>query len=80
MSARNQANIMEKDEWYGKIVADTGNEVSGGAGLLVRIKRGGGMKTVAQRIGAKAAQEVLDELNAPPAKQRPNLRIVRRAA
>lgn len=71
---------MEKDEWYGKIVADTGKEVSGGAGLLVRVKRGGGMRTVAERIGAKAAQDVLDELNAPVVKNRPNLRIVRRAA
>lgn len=69
---------MEKDEWYGKIVADTGKEVSGGAGLLVRVKRGGGMSAVCQRIGAKAAQDILDEINAPVVRQRPNLRIVRR--
>mgnify|MGYP003577210814 CR=1 FL=1 len=69
--------MMSDDEWYSKIRADTGQVVSGGAALLVRTKRGGGMKKVAERIGAKAAQDTLDEINAAVMVRRPALRLVR---
>lgn len=65
---------MAKDEWYSRTVADSGQQVTGGAALLVRVKRGGGMKTVTQRIGEKAAQDMLDELNTP------QLRLIKRKA
>jgi hypothetical protein len=71
---------MDKDEWYSRTVADTGNAVTGGAALLVRIKRGGGMSKVTQRIGAIAAQNMLDEINAAVEAKRPKLRLVKNAA
>ncbi|MFJ3318723.1 hypothetical protein ACIPLR_25565 [Herbaspirillum huttiense] len=66
---------MANDDWYSTIKADTGTEVSGGAALLVRIKRGGGMSRVAQRIGERAAQQMLDEINEGEFKRAP-LRLV----
>lgn len=71
---------MAKDEWYSRTVADSGQPVTGGAALLVRIKRGGGMKKVAQRIGEKAALDMLDEINTAVQVKRPALRLVKRAA
>lgn len=44
------------DPWYGKVVAETGNVVSGGAGLLVRTKAMGGMSKIIEGV-AKAAVE-----------------------
>jgi hypothetical protein len=70
--------LMEKDEWYSPTVAKNGQPVRGAAALNVRIARAGGMKAVAQRIGAKAAQDTLDEINQAVAVKRPALRLVRR--
>lgn len=71
---------MDKDEWYSPTVANNGQPVTGAAALNVRIARAGGMRTLAQRIGAKAAQDTLDEINHPVAAKRPALRLVRSVA
>lgn len=71
---------MNKDEWYSPTVANNGQPVTGAAALNVRIARAGGMRTLAERIGAKAAQDTLDAINNPVVAKRPSLRLVRPAA
>lgn len=49
-----KANDNRPDPLYSKVLADTGNIVSGGAGLLVRAKAVGGPSNLIA-IGIKAA-------------------------
>ena len=45
------------DPWYGKVVAKTGNVVSGGAGLLVRTASMGGMGNIVQNVATAAVEQ-----------------------
>lgn len=68
--------------WCDSIIADSGNEVSGGAARNVRIKRRGGLKRIIKRVALTAAAEALREANLAPigAVGRPQLRLVRKSA
>lgn len=52
-SKRKTAN----DPWYSKVVAKTGNVVSGGAALLVRTQALGGMDAIVHNVATAAATQ-----------------------
>lgn len=47
----------KNDPWYGKVVARTGNVVSGGAALLVRTSAMGGMQEIVNKVATAAVEE-----------------------
>lgn len=49
--------------WYSSVITDKGIRVSGGAALLVRIAKQGGMDAVCQRVGEAAARFALKMAN-----------------
>jgi hypothetical protein len=67
---------MTTDVYYSKTKADSGTVVSGMAAFMVRTKRAGGPTRMFQEVGAIAAQEMFERMNAR-AKPAP-LRLVKR--
>ncbi|MPS92930.1 hypothetical protein [Comamonas sp.] len=47
----------KNDPWYSKVVAKTGNVVSGGAALLVRTSAMGGMQAIVTKVATAAVEE-----------------------
>ena len=68
--------------WCDTVIADSGNQVSGGAARNVRIKRSGGLRRIIRRACQTAASEALREANLRPlrADGRSHLRLVKKSA
>lgn len=47
----------KNDPWYSKVVAKSGNVVSGGAALLVRTSAAGGMQEIVSKVATAAFEE-----------------------
>ncbi|OEZ61247.1 hypothetical protein [Duganella sp. HH105] len=68
---------MKTDPYYSAIKADTGTVVTGMAAFIVRTKRAGGPTNMFREVGAIAAQEMFERMEA--AAKRPKLRLVKTA-
>ena len=66
--------------YYSAIEADSGNVVTGMAAFMVRTKRAGGPTPMFEEVGAIAAQEMFERMEAAAKLcRRPKLRLVNAA-
>lgn len=72
---------MTTDVYYSAIEADSGNVVTGMAAFMVRTKRAGGPTPMFAEVGAIAAQEMFERMEAAAKhRKQPKLRLVKNAA
>lgn len=57
------AESVKPASWYSSVITDEGVRVSGGAALLVRIAKQGGMDAVCQKAGEAGARFALQMAN-----------------